>query len=117
VRATRGVAGEPLNTLKLAIVADNYDAGILKNLLIKAKRVPKNRIAHIDYYISTALPIPKGCDIAIVSTISSLREFTIMPPASCVEVLIIQQKSNAIAATRLKMIDRMEGTAVTIRLS
>jgi len=42
MRARRGVAGEPLNTLKLAIVADNYDAGILKNLLFRAKMIVKN---------------------------------------------------------------------------
>jgi ABC-type tungstate transport system permease subunit len=111
------VASEPLNTLKLAVVSDNYDAGILKNLLIKAKHVPKNRIAHIDYYTSTALPIPKGCDIAIVSTMSNLREFMIIPPASCTEILLIQQKSDAVTATRLMMQDRMDGTAVTLRLS
>ncbi len=105
------------HALKVAIVNDNYDAGILKNLLIKAKRIHKKRIAHIDYYTSKALPTPKGCDIAIVSTMSSLQEFAIVPPPSCTEIILVQQNIGTIKTTCLNIADRMEGTAVKLQLS
>ncbi len=105
------------HVLKVAIVNDNYDAGILKNLLVKAKKIQKKRIAHIDYYTSKALPTPKGCDIAIVSTMSGLQEFAIVPPPSCTELFVVQKVLGSIKTTNLNISDRMEGTTVKLQLS
>lgn len=111
------VVNEPIEFLKLAVVDNNYLAGILKNILIKAKRVTKKRISHIDYYTSAVLSTPKGCDIAIVSTMQGLREFKITPPPSCKVVIILQESSGTVKTTRLNIPDRMEGTPVSLRLS
>ncbi len=105
------------HALKVAIVNDNYDAGILTNLLVKAQWVHKKRIAHIDYYTSKAFPTPEECDIAIVSSMSSLQEFSIVPPPSCTEVFLVQQDIGTIKTTCLNIADRMEGTAIKLQLS
>ena len=111
------IAGGLLDSLRVALVDNNYDAGILKTLLIKAKRLNKNRIAHVDYYTSSALPIPKGCDIAIVSLMNGLREFQIVPPPACKNVFLFQSKAEGISSTCLNISDSKEGMPITIRLS
>ena len=112
------VAGESPESMKLTIVDDNYLAGILKNLLLKAKRIQKNRITHIDYYTSKVFPVPKGCDIAIVSKMISLSDFKINPPPSCKEVVIFQESDGDLKTTRLAIPqDRMEGIPLSFKLT
>jgi hypothetical protein len=112
------VVSESPESMKLAVIDDNYIAGILKNLLIKAKRVPKNRITHIDYYTSEVFSTPKGCDIAIVSTMNTLRQFKIIPPTSCKEIVIFQEDNGKVKTTRLNIpADRMEGTSLSFKLA
>jgi hypothetical protein len=111
------IAGGLPDSLKVALVDNNHDAGVLKTLLIKAKRLNKNRIAHVDYYTSSALQIPKGCDIAIVSLMNGLGEFQIVPPPACRNVSLFQPKAEGISSTSLSISDRKEGMPITIRLS
>lgn len=107
------IVNEPQDLLKIAIINDNYEAGILKNLLIKAKRVHKNRVFQPNYYEGHAITVPVKCDVALIPAFN-ISKLSITPPPSCVCVKLLHKVNDEIVTNQL---DIKQGSTFTINLS